>query len=73
MEKLYKDLYNRIDFIAKTAKRGFITLSECNHEMEKEIDMFFAEYWDYDEKIKAYNKMYELLFNLSKFKIKIGD
>ena len=66
MEKLYKELYEKIDFIARATKRGFITLSECNHEMEKEIDLFFAKYWDYDEKIKAYHKMYELLFNLSK-------
>lgn len=61
-----KELYSKLDMIAKTAKRGFITLSEANHEMEKEIDRYFITHYNYENKIKAYRKMYKILFDLSK-------
>ena len=60
-----KELYAKLDLLQKTAKRGLITLPECNKLMFDAIENAFdIEY--FDTKQKYYHRMYKLLFDLTK-------
>lgn len=62
---MQKQLYNELDRIAGNAKRGYITLAECNRLMIDAIENAFSlEY--FDSKMKYYHIMYKLLFDLTK-------
>lgn len=65
MKKELMELYAQLDFIMKTARRGLITLEECNRKMINAIESAYTlEY--FDTKMKAYHRMYKLLFDLTK-------
>ena len=67
MKELYKELYR----IERTARRGLITLKECNEWMLKVIESYHDRFllgediegWD---TMKAYHSMYLRLARLSK-------
>lgn len=60
-----KQLDNELNRIAANAKRGYITLAECNRLMIDAIENAFSlEY--FDTKQKYYHRMYKVLFDLSK-------
>jgi len=77
-----KALFAELNTIAGKAKKGMITISECNQLMEKAIHeaekqynyKFFHGNMDpdtlhivfYIDSRKAYHKMYKLLFELTK-------
>ena len=56
-----KELYAELDRIVSLARRGFITLYEANTQMLKVIDNY-----DGSGKLKAYHRMYKLLFEVTK-------
>ena len=67
MKKLYAE-FNRI---ISLAKNGYITLYEANIEMLKILDKkdFYDIYGEDDcfpVKMKAYHRMYKLLFDITK-------
>ena len=67
-----KDLYQEFNRILQVAKKGMITVQEANklmleainnydfYGLEKNVDIAF------NSKIKAYHKMYKLLFDITK-------
>ena len=60
-----KQLDDKLNRIAANAKRGYITLAECNRLMIDAIENAFdLEY--FDTKQKYYHRMYKLLFDLTK-------
>lgn len=60
-----KQLENELNRIAENAKRGYITLAECNRLMIDAIENAFdIEY--FDTKQKYYHRMYRILFDLTK-------
>ena len=67
MKELYKELY----LIERSARRGLITLKECNEWMLKTIERYHDSFltgngpddWD---TMKAYHSMYLRLVRLSK-------
>lgn len=70
MTKAEKKLYAEFKRLDDIARRGFITLSECNNEMMKTIDEFMCKenYDDFQtlfDHMKAYHKMYLILSKLS--------
>lgn len=59
-----KQLDNELNRIAENAKRGYITLAECNRLMIDAIENAFSmEY--FDSKMKYYHRMYRILFDLT--------
>ena len=62
---MQKELYAELERIESAARRGLITLDECNRKMIDAIESAYTlEY--FDTKMKAYHRMYKLLFNLTK-------
>ena len=65
-----KKLYAEFDRIATDARRGFVTLAETNMLMLRAIDQFdfYGENSEnyFPNKMKAYHRMYKILFELSK-------
>ena len=64
---MQKELYEKLDNLKVQARRGLITLEECNRKMIGAIESAYTlEY--FDTKIKAYHRMYKLLFEMTKGK-----
>jgi hypothetical protein len=77
-----KSLFAALNGIAEKAKKGMITISECNQLMEQVIKDYEKQYYSklFSGKIdsdtlnkvfyinlqKAYHRMYKLLFELTK-------
>ena len=62
---MQKELYAELERIESAARRGLITMVECNRKMIDAIESAYnLEY--FDTKMKAYHRMYKLLFNLTK-------
>lgn len=60
-----KQLDDELNRIVTQAKRGYITLAECNRLMIDAIENAFSlEY--FDSKMKYYHRMYKALFDLTK-------
>ena len=66
-----KELYSKLENIERQIKRGYITLAEGNRLMIDAIDNSISEYYTSEyaptiDSVKAYHKMYQILFNLTK-------
>ena len=75
-------LFAALNGIAEKARKGMITISECNRLMEETINGYEKQYCDklfsgkidsntlhkvfYIDQQKAYHRMYKLLFELTK-------
>lgn len=66
----FKELIKELENIAGKAEKSYITVYECNKLMINEIDNFDFYGNDelkwYENKLKAYHKMYKILFELTK-------
>jgi len=66
-----KELYTKLEKIERQITRGYITLAEGNRLMIDAIDNSISESYVNEnaptiDSIKAYHKMYMILFNLTK-------